>query len=253
MQTLGVIGTGHLATYFVAALRRGGFTGEIVLSPRNAARAKILAEQRKCRIASSNADVLERSEVVLLSVRPHDARTAVAGLHWRAEHVVLSAMAGIGLAELREMLPGAGAIHMIMPLSYLEVAPGPFPLCPPSAALMGLLSHAGQVVPIADEKAYEASLIASCASTWIYDLAEVMATELGRYGLEPGAARTLALGGIAGSAAYASARPEEGLADISRSIATEGTYTKLGLDLMKSRGFDQPWREAMAAIAAKLD
>jgi pyrroline-5-carboxylate reductase len=39
---------------------------------------------------------------------------------------------------------------------------------------------------------------------------------------------------------------------ISASIATDRTYTKLGLDLLKARGFDQPWREAIAAIAAKV-
>jgi hypothetical protein len=39
---------------------------------------------------------------------------------------------------------------------------------------------------------------------------------------------------------------------LSASIATDGTYTKLGLDLLRERGFDAPWREAIAAIAAKL-
>jgi pyrroline-5-carboxylate reductase len=62
----------------------------------------------------------------------------------------------------------------------------------------------------------------------------------------------LALGSIAGPAGYALARPGEALQAISASIATDRTYTKYGLDLMKERGFDQPWREAISAIAARL-
>ncbi len=79
-----------------------------------------------------------------------------------------------------------------------------------------------------------------------------MAESFVRHGLSPEAARALTLGSIAGQAGYALSHPSESLLDISASIATEGTYTKLGLDQMKRDGFDKPWREAIAAIAAKL-
>lgn len=252
MQTLGVIGTGHLATYLITALRRGGHRGDIVLSPRNAQRAEALARDRACCIAASSAAVLSAADVVLLSVRPHHAETAVANLAWQPHHTVLSVMAGIRLDDLRRLLPGAGQVHMIMPVSYIEAVAGPIPLYPPAPALMDLLSCAGQVVPLENEQAYEAALLAACASTWVYDLADVLATELARHGLTPEAARTLALGSIAGPAGYALERSDLPLPAISASIATDRTYTKLGLDLLKARRFDRPWREAIAAIAAKL-
>lgn len=254
MSTLGIIGTGHLATYFVTALRRGGFDGEVLLSPRNAARAEALARTQRCRIAGSHAAVVAAADIVLLSVRPPFAETAVAGLAWQPRHTVLSVMAGIGLDRLRRLLPGCDAIHLIMPLSYLEAVSGPVPLYPPDppTPVMEMLRAAGEVVPLASERAYDAALIAACVSTWTYDLAEVIATELGRCGLEPAAARALALGSISGPAGYALGRPQEGLLAISESIATEGTYTKLGLDLLKQRAFDAPWREAIAAMADKL-
>ncbi len=253
MATLGVVGAGHLATYFITALRRGGYDGEIILSPRNAERAQVLAQSASCRIAASNAEAIAGADIVLLSVRPPHAAAAVDGLSWRANQTIISAMAGLRLADLRRMLPGAGAIHLIMPLSFIAEVTGPFPVFPPpQGEIARFLRQAGEPVAIDTEKSYDATLLAACAATWIYDLAHSMVESFVRHGLSPEAARALTLGNIAGSAGYALNHPKASLLDISASIATEGTYTKLGLDQMKRDGFDKPWRDAIAAIAAKL-
>ena len=76
MLTLGVIGTGHLATYFVTALRRGGFDGRILLSPRNADRAAALQRNAGCEVGTSIRQVVAGADVVLLSVRPQHAQAA---------------------------------------------------------------------------------------------------------------------------------------------------------------------------------
>jgi pyrroline-5-carboxylate reductase len=107
-------------------------------------------------------------------------------------------------------------------------------------------------VTLPDEPAFEAAMIAVCFSTWIYDLADAVTDELSRQGLKPGAARALTLGNIAGAAGFALARPLIPLAAISASIATEGTFTRMGLDCLKERRFDAPWREAIAMLSAKL-
>ena len=252
MPTLGVIGTGHLASYLVTALRRGGFGGRILLTPRNAERAAALERDAGCEIAGSAPEVLAGAEVVLLSVRPQHAEAALAGLAWSAEQTALSVMAGIPLARVRELVPGAGHVHLMMPLSYLASVRGPIPLHPPAPHLAGLLGAAGDVVALADEKAYDAAMLAACASTWVYDLADVLADELTRHGLDPQAARALALGNLAGPAGEALAHPEQSLLDLSASVATEGTYTRLGLDVLREKGFEAPWREAVRAIAARL-
>jgi pyrroline-5-carboxylate reductase len=252
MTGLGVIGTGHFASYFIAALRRGGYEGDIFLSPRNAMVAAKLARGHRCQIVASNDDVVASVDVVLLSVRPEHAASALSGLRWERRHTALSAMAGITLDDLHKLVPRAGAIHRIMAGSYIEAAPGPVALYPPADNLEPLLSCAGAVVPLASEAAYEAAMIATCFSTWIYDLADAVAGELARHGLEPDAARALTLGNIAGAAGLALARPQELLATISAGIATERTFTKLGLEHLRARGFDVPWREAIDMINARL-
>lgn len=252
MPTLGVIGTGHLATYVVTALRRGGFDGRILLTPRNAGRAAALQREAACEIAGSSQEVLAGADVVLLSVRPQHAEAALAGLTWSPGQTALSAMAGIGLDRVRQLVPGAGHVHLMMPLSYLASVRGPIPVHPPAPHLDELLGAAGDVVALADERAYDACMLAACASTWVYDLSAALADELTRHGLDPAAARAVALGGIGGPVGEALARPDEDLLALSDSIATEGTFTRLGRDVLRRGGFDAPWREAIRAIAAKL-
>ncbi|MBV9517049.1 MAG: NAD(P)-binding domain-containing protein, partial [Hyphomicrobiales bacterium] len=136
MTGLGVIGTGHFASYFVAALRRGGYEGDIFLSPRNAGIAARLKHDFQCHVANSNTDVLEHAGVILLSVRPQHAAETLQLLRFGREHNVISAMAGIPVERIRELVPGAGAIHRIMPSSFIEAVPGPIPLYPAAPALM---------------------------------------------------------------------------------------------------------------------
>jgi pyrroline-5-carboxylate reductase len=249
---LGVIGTGQFASYFIAALRRGGYDGNVLLSPRNADVANTLAHKHDCVVAASAEEVLAGSDVVLLSVRPEYAEAALVNLRWERRHTVLSAMAGIRLDELRALLHGVDDIHLIMPGSYIETVPGPIPLYPPAPALMPLLSCAGDVIALPNEAAFNAAMVSLCASTWIYDLAHALAAELERHGLEPDAARALTLGNIAGPASFALSQPEASLLELSAGIATERTFTKDGLDHLKARHFASPWREAIAQLAERL-
>ena len=133
--------------------------------------------------------------------------------------------------------------------------PGPdtsIPLYPAAPALLSFLACAGDVVALPDERAFEVAMIASCFSTWTYDLAGAVAVELSRHGLDIATARELTLGNIVGAAGFALTKPHQPLAVISSEIATEGTFTKMGLDHLKGRSFEVPWREAIAMIGAKL-
>src|SRR5258708_18669562 len=109
MTRLGVIGTGQFASYFIAALRRGGYAGDIALSPRNAGIAARLAREHRCAVAASNGDVLDHADMGLLSVRPQHATDTLAPLHFGRVHTVLSAITGTPVDDLRRPLPVPGA------------------------------------------------------------------------------------------------------------------------------------------------
>ena len=67
-------------------------------------------------------------------------------------------------------------------------------------------------------------------------------------GLPPEQARLLVLGNVAGAAALATAAPGRSLGDISDGIATEGTYTRAGLEILLAEGAAKPWLKALDAV-----
>ena len=71
MSRIGFIGTGHIAAPMVRFLAERGH--EITVSERNAETAQALRACHGVSIAT-NQDVLDRSDIVFLCVRPHVAR-----------------------------------------------------------------------------------------------------------------------------------------------------------------------------------
>src|SRR5947209_8756253 len=89
---LGFIGTGAITTAIVRGLGAAfAADGRIHLSPRGAANAATLAGTfRHVDVASSNQDVLDRSDVVILAVRPQVATEVIEALRFRPDHHVIS-------------------------------------------------------------------------------------------------------------------------------------------------------------------
>ncbi|MEU4523404.1 NAD(P)-binding domain-containing protein [Amycolatopsis sp. NPDC024027] len=76
---------------------------QVFLSPRNHGIARDLAGRfPNARICGSNQEVLDHTTAVLIAVRPQVVRDVLAELTFRPDHVVVSAVAGVALADLRD-------------------------------------------------------------------------------------------------------------------------------------------------------
>ena len=69
MKTLGFIGVGDLALYTIKGLRRGGYAGPILLSPRNREKAAWLEQQHACEVQADNPSVVANSDIVVIATR----------------------------------------------------------------------------------------------------------------------------------------------------------------------------------------
>ena len=109
-MSYGIIGVGAIGAAIVTGLCDGVQDAPpIVLSPRNAGRAAQLASRfRTVRIAQSNQEVIDGSSVLLLCIRPQEARSVLPGLKFSGQQAVVSMMAGISIETLRQLVaPGA--------------------------------------------------------------------------------------------------------------------------------------------------
>ncbi len=248
---LGILGVGHLASYVVAGLRNAGDGREIVLSPRNRQRGQILVSEQGCERASSNQEVLNRTKLVLLSVRPHQLEELLMPLDFTKEHLVISCVAGVSFERLQTLV-GEAKVVRTLPLACAEVGQGAVPLFPAQSQAQALLEQLGQLIVLDTEEQFELASVAACMNGWMFRFFDELADWYADQGLERDKARELVLHACSGAAALASSKPEQTLKHLSDSIATEGTYTKLGLDLLEMQQAFNPWIDACSNVEKAL-
>lgn len=251
--TIGVIGTGHFASYLIAALRNGGHQGRILLSSHSPDKAAELAVKLRCEIAADHQALSADADWILIAVRPQRFNEALAALVFEPRHTILSAVGGVPLSELRRAAAGADVYVRIMPSSYVEfMTGGLIPIFPSVAAVERVLARAGTVMAMTSEDQFELSTVAACLSGWVYRFADNLTQWFVGKGMSGDQARQLVLGNLAGALALAEANPDLDLQAISDGIATEGTYTKAGLDMLTARHATTPWTDALDEIFEKI-
>lgn len=158
-MTYGIIGVGAIAAAIVTGLcEHAADAPAIVLSPRNAGRAADLASRfPTVRVAQSNQDVIDGSSVLLLCLRPQEARSVLPGLSFREQQAIVSMMAGISIEALRELVAPAQSIARAIPLPAVAAREGATPIFPPTEAARALFARLGQPIEIAYEAAFEAT------------------------------------------------------------------------------------------------
>jgi pyrroline-5-carboxylate reductase len=80
VETLGIIGTGRLASFLVGGLRHAGDRRRIVLSPRGAETAAHLAAHYGCEVAATNQDVVDAGGATIVAVPPQVTLATIAAL-----------------------------------------------------------------------------------------------------------------------------------------------------------------------------
>jgi pyrroline-5-carboxylate reductase len=161
---LGVVGVGAIAEAIVTGLCKEGTETSIHLSPRGAARASRLASRyRSVHVAESNQSAVEWADVVLLCVRPQDVHAALSDLTFRAEHAVISVIAGIPIGALRTLVGPAEVIVRAIPLPAVARRAGLTAIHPRNELTRAIFDPLGGVMAVDDERAFEA-LSASTAT-----------------------------------------------------------------------------------------
>ncbi|WP_439383157.1 NAD(P)-binding domain-containing protein [Amycolatopsis lexingtonensis] len=150
MQSYGFVGTGELTAAIVEGL--GADSPGVFLSPRNEKIAHDLAARfPNARVCGSNQEVLDRATAVVVAVRPQVAREVLAELVFRPEHVVVSAVAGVPLDELRDLVAPAGRVVRSIPLPTASRRASRTAMYPDDAVARALFESVGDVVVPADE------------------------------------------------------------------------------------------------------
>lgn len=191
MISYGVLGVGSIATAIVTGLCDGvAEPPEVVLSPRNAERAAELAARLpSVRVATDNQQVVDDSDVVVVCLLPTHAAEVLSGVEFRANHAVVSAIAGLPVAQLVGLVTPATDIARSIPLAAVATRGSVTPVYPATQAATGLYDRLGGSMEIADELAFESVAAASATVAAYFRYLGTIADWLSGRGIPTAAAR----------------------------------------------------------------
>ncbi|MDA0703013.1 MAG: NAD(P)-binding domain-containing protein [Proteobacteria bacterium] len=250
-RTIGIVGAGHLAGYLVQGLMRLEKPPAIVVSPRNAEKARELAERFGVSIAEDNQAVIDAADIVILATRPPLGTAAIDGLSFRPEQIAVTIVAGMPLAVFSAAAAPA-RVHRAIAHAGVSIGASPVFLYPDAPELHEMFSAWGPVEASPDEAAFEVATVFPVFYAALYRIIEE-ATRWGvAQGLEPAAARDLATVSMKATAAMAEADRERPLPEIIDSLATKGGLTERMIEVLEERGAIEAWSESLDVVLRRV-
>ena len=198
------------------------FDGSITVSPKNAdIAAQLRGEFPAISVGRSNQDVLDRSDLVLLTVRPQTSAEIISQLSFRPDHCVVSAVAALSRERLLELVAPARTVVKSIPLPTVAQRRGVTVLYPSHPDVNELFDTLGSALPVGDEFEFSAMSSATAVVASYAALAQTTASWLGAHGLDALQARNYVkalLAGIVDAADHST----ESFTEIAESHATKG-------------------------------
>jgi pyrroline-5-carboxylate reductase len=248
VKSLGFIGTGNLASFFVEGLARAGAPYAITVSERNKQASAALRARFGVRVAAESQVLVDECEMIVVSVLPHQAGKALAGLKFHEGQTVLSVMAGVSLAELRKLAAPAACAVSMMPGLANACNAGPSVLFPGEPRWRALLSILGPVHVYADQDTYNAASVMGAFSGLTVLMMRDAVNWYEANGLAVEDARQLVAEVLLGNASMLLATPLA-LPQITRGVVTPGGITAQAQRLLEE---GKSWSEALDAVLLRL-
>ena len=254
---IGLIGAGNMA----GALARGWSeqrnerAPSLVVADIDRDRAVALAQAIGGSVASSNADLAEQADVVILCHKPPQLEEVADEIREHARAVV-SILGGVPVAAVEAAYPDK-PVYRFMPNQPAEVRRGVSCYVAGSRAADGperevveLFERIGSVVPMRDEQMDAATAVMSCSPAWLSLVAEALVDAGVARGLDQAESERMVAGAIAGTGELLS---REGVtpAELRRRVTSPGGLTERGTAVLEDAGVRAAFDSAVEAVVKR--
>ena len=183
---LGFIGTGKIASSVIMGICNSKISFQkIIVSPRNRNIAQKLKKRfRKVNIAKTNQEVVDKCNWVFLSVTPKVGKKILPKLKFRSNQKVVSFIATINLAQLKNILGKKIKIIRAIPLPPIALKKGPVPIYPPDKQVKFFFNKIGTTVEIKNEKLSKNFWATSAMMAPFYEVLKVLSDWLVNRGIK---------------------------------------------------------------------
>lgn len=253
---IGFIGCGKISS----AVARGYATSgplrprSIIISPRNEDKAAILhaAHPDIIEIASSNEDVVLRSNIVFIGLLPAAAAEILPKLVFTEEQMVISMMAAVNYADVLSMT-GTAMVRTarIVPLPSAAKRSGPILCFPPNAQLAEIVSVVGTPVICSAESEMKPLVSITGHISAFYELMSVAETWAVSNGVGDEAARRF-ISSFYCSLALSADTSNEAFSAMSHEAATPGGLNEQSLVFLKRSDHFALFTQSLECILERL-
>jgi pyrroline-5-carboxylate reductase len=261
MPRWGFIGSGKMASAMIKGMLRAGIAPMDAIcasDPVPGARALLEAETGVA-VFDTNPPVAERSEVLVLAVKPQNMRQALNQLRpvVTAEHLVVSIAAGITLAAIEEGLGSGGRLVRVMPNTPALVgegasayAMGPRARREDEEVVQACLGAVGRSVRVPESALDAVTGLSGSGPAFVYLMIEALSDGGVRVGLPRDVATLLAAQTVLGAAMMVRDTGQHPGA-LKDQVASPGGTTIAGLHALERGGVRGALIDAVEAAARR--
>ncbi|HST56392.1 MAG TPA: pyrroline-5-carboxylate reductase [Solirubrobacteraceae bacterium] len=246
---IGIIGAGNMARALVR-----GWGRPVVCADPVSERAHALAAESGGEAVSSNAEVAERAELVVLCHKPAQLRQVAQQLS--QARAIASILAATPLEDLKDAYPDR-PVYRFIPSLPVEVRQGAVvqaidaPQDPQlDAQVRALFAELGTLVPLDDGLVDAATGLMSCAPAYVALVAEAQIDAGVRHGIPAAQGAALVVQTLAGTAELLRARGYDTLA-VRREVSSPGGLTARGVDALERAGLRRAFSDALDAVLGR--
>ena len=243
-ENIGFIGAGNMCQAIIQGWLKEGVVapGEIFVSNRTEGKLKKVVEQFGVNACATNEDVVDRSDVVIVAVKPQDFDVAIEPIasSFDKDQVVVSLAAGVPLRKIKNLLPNVANLTRVMANTPARVGAGVFSYCLLKDNLRveswmdRVFRPLGLVTRVDEGDQFEAAMIATSAGVgFVFELMIYWQEWLEERGIDAKVARAMTAQTFLGAAQLARSTPNLTTEELLAKVTSKKGVTAAGLDSMR--------------------
>ena len=255
IRRIGFVGTGAITEAMVRGLlTEPAYASEIYVSPRNAeVAARLDAEYHAVCVAVDNQDVVNRSDILILAIRPQIAEEIVSGLVFKDGQSVISVIAATEHRRLRNWITADVKIVQAIPLPFVADRQGVTAIYPADTEVAALFDVLGTAVQCGSKREYDLLAAASAMMSTYFGIMELATDWLTAQGLDRAKGQAY-IAPLFASLAQRALRPDvTSFATLSTEFATTGGLNEQVLSDFETKGGREALAMALQRVLARIE
>lgn len=248
MKKIGFIGAGSIADSLLTGfINKNLVTSEnlIISNRQNLDRLQYFEETFQCRTTQSKQEVMEKSEIVFLLMKPKDAKQSLQELSpfIKKTHIFVSVIAGLEISSIKEFLRTNNSIIRVMPNTSASIGLAATAMCACShtdeqtyAYIVELFQSVGYVAQVEEKHMNAVTGLSGSGPAFLYYFVEGMLESGIKLGLDKTTTQELVYQTILG-AAHMLSESQKSPQILRKEVTSPNGTTQAGLEVLDKYDF----------------